>query len=324
MFLNIEKVLRLCYNIYSFVIIVRVKIMTIQQLKYITTVAEAGSITEASKKLFISQPSLSNAIKDIENELHITIFSRTRQGIALTKEGMEFIGYARSVIQQMQILEDKYITNAPKKTRFAVSTQHYTFTSNAFVEMVEKFGQERYEFILNETRTIQIMEDVKNRFSDVGILFISKSNEAVIRKELAERNLYFTELFCAKPHVFLSSSHPFAKEQSVTLTDLKDYPRLNFIQGNYESYFHSEELFSNVESDKIIRVSDRGAIVNLMIGMNAYTISSGIFPRYLQGDRISSIPLIEDEEMHIGYILNMKQELTELAEIYIEAIRQYG
>ncbi|MEE3486800.1 MAG: LysR family transcriptional regulator [Bulleidia sp.] len=298
--------------------------MTIQQLKYIIMVAEIGSITEAAKALFISQPSLSSAIREIEAEAKITIFSRSRQGVALTKEGLEFLGYARNVVQQMELLEDKYVTNTSEKIRFAVSTQHYTFTSNAFVEMVERFGQERYEFILNETRTRQIMEDVKNRFSDLGILFLSNENEAILRKELSERGLIFHELFSSKPHVFLSKDHPLAKKSRIRLAELDEYPRLNFIQGNYESSYWSEELFSSRETEKHIRISDRGAIVNLMIGMNAYTVSSGIFPKYLQGEEIVAIPLAEKEVMHIGYILNEKQELTELGAIYIEELRKYG
>ena len=298
--------------------------MTIQKLRYVISVVESGSITEAAKKLFISQPSLSNAIKDIEKEIGITIFIRSRSGIALTKEGTEFVGYARQVLQQMNLLEDRYITGLPEKTRFAVSTQHYTFTTNAFVEMVDKFGQDRYEFILNETQTHQIIMDVKNRFSDLGILYLSNYNEVVMRKELEEENLVFTELFTATPHVFLRASHPLAKKKHLKLEDLKSFPRLSFIQGNYESSYYSEELFSWVPSDKVIRISDRGAIVNLMLGMNAYTISSGIFPQYLDGRDILAIPLEENEEMHIGYILNEKQELNELSKIYIEALKKYG
>lgn len=298
--------------------------MTIQQLKYIITVAETGSITEAAKRLFISQPSLSNAIREIEKDIKLTIFTRSRQGIALTKEGTEFLGYARNVVQQMELLEDRYISNLPGKTRFAVSTQHYTFTANAFVEMVERFGQERYEFILNETQTRQIMEDVKNRYSDLGIIFFSKENEAVLQRELDERKLVFHELFTSKPHVFMRKTHPLSKKAAVKLNDLKKYPRLNFVQGSYESAYWSEELFSSENADKHIRVSDRGAIVNLMIGMNAYTISSGIFPRYLQGDEIIAIPLDEDECMHIGYILNEKQHLSDLGAIYIEEIKKYS
>lgn len=297
--------------------------MTLQQLKYIVAVTEAGSITEAAKKLFISQPSLSNAIKEVEKETNLTIFMRSRNGIALTKEGMEFLGYTRQVIQQMELLEDKFVSNLPEKTRFGVSTQHYTFTTNAFVEMVEQFGQDRFEFILHETQTYQIIEDVKNRFSELGILYLSKHNEAVIRKQLKENGLRFFELFTAKPHVFLRVSHPLAARVSVTLEDLKPYPRLNFIQGRYESAYFAEELYSTIPTEKSIKVSDRGAIVNLMLGMDAYTISSGIFPRYLQGDEIISVPLDEPEEMNIGYIINEDQELSELGQIYIHALEKY-
>lgn len=228
--------------------------MTIQQLKYIVSVAENSSITEAAKKQYISQPSLSNSIKEIEKEIGITIFIRSRSGIALTKEGAEFVGYARQVIQQMELLEDKYISHLPLKTRFGVSTQHYTFTTNAFVEMVEQFGQERFEFILNETQTHQIMEDVKNRFSDLGIIYICKNNEAVIRRALEETRLVFYELFTANPHVFMRSTHPLAAKQAVTLKELEAYPRLNFIQGNYESAYFAEELFSTVQTEKILRL----------------------------------------------------------------------
>lgn len=297
--------------------------MTLQQLKYMITAAETGSITEAAKVLYISQPSLSGAIKDVEKEAGITIFSRCRAGIALTKEGTEFLGYARQVIQQMELLESKYISNQPAKQRFCVSTQHYTFTSNAFVELVQQFGEERFEFILNETLTHQIIEDVRNRFSDLGILYLSKSNESVLKKTFEEYDLKFYELFTAKPHVFLSKNHPLAKRSSVKLGDLKPYPKLSFVQGIYESSNFSEELFSNEPAEKSIKVSDRAAIVNFMIGLNGYTISSGIFPRHLQGDSIISVPLDEDEIMRIGYILNKDKELSELGKIYVDALMEY-
>lgn len=297
--------------------------MTLQQLRYMITVAEKGSITEAAKALYISQPSLSGAIKEVEKESGITIFNRCRAGVALTKEGMEFLGYARQVVQQMELLEDKYINNQVEKQRFCVSTQHYTFTANAFAELVQQFGQERFEFILNETQTHQIIQDVRNRFSDLGILYLSNSNESVLRKALEENELNFYELFSAAPHVFISRNHPLAKRKSLTLSDLKPYPKLSFVQGTYESSNFSEELFSNEYSEKSIKVSDRAAIVNFMIGLEGYTISSGIFPKYLQGDSIISIPLDEDEIMHIGYILNRDKELSELGQIYISALMQY-
>jgi len=214
--------------------------MTLQQLKYMIAVAERGSITEAAKELYISQPSLSGSIKEVEKEAGITIFSRCRAGVALTKEGMEFLGYARQVVQQMELLESKYIDKKPAKQRFCVSTQHYTFTANAFVELVQHFGQERFEFILNETQTHQIVEDVRNRFSDLGILYLCNSNENVLRKLFEEYNLNFYELFTATPHIFIGINHPLAKRTSVKLEDLRPYPRLSFVQGTYESSNFSE------------------------------------------------------------------------------------
>ena len=298
--------------------------MTIQFLKYIVSVSEIGSITEAARQLHISQPSLSAALKEAEKEIGFDIFTRSRSGIALTKEGVEFLGYARQVIQEMDLLEDRFILKKPEKPRFCVSTQHYTFTANAFVEMVRKYGQERFEFILNETQTHQILEDVKNRFCDLGIIYLSDRNEAFLRKTMDEMGLIFNELFTASVHVFLRAKHPLAGKKSVTLKDLRPYPRLNFLQGRYESSDYSEEPFSNELSEKIIRVSDRAAIVNLMIGLDGYTISSGIFPKYLQGKQIISIPLAEKEKMRIGYVMCRGQGLSELAEIYIEALKKYN
>lgn len=297
--------------------------MTIQQLRYMITVAEKGSITEAAKFLFISQPSLSDAVRQVEKEAGVTIFTRCRVGVALTKEGMEFLGYARQVVQQMELLEAKYINNEPPRQRFCVSTQHYTFTTNAFVELIQTFGQERFEFILNETQTHQILEDVRNRFSDIGILYLSKENESVLTKLLEEYDLQFYELLSASPHVFLRRGHPLAQRPLLKLEDLKLYPRLSFVQGNYESAYFSEELFSTVPVEKSIKVSDRAAIVNLMIGVDGYTISSGIFPKYLQGDDIVSLPLDEQETMRIGYVINRDKELSELGRIYVEALKKF-
>ncbi|MCI9168518.1 MAG: LysR family transcriptional regulator [Dorea sp.] len=297
--------------------------MTLQQLRYMITVAEKGSITEAARELFLSQPSLSGAIKEVEKEAGITIFNRCRSGAALTTEGMEFLGYARQVVQQMELLTARYIDNRPEKQRFCVSTQHYTFAANAFVELVQQFGQERYEFILNETQTYQIIMDVRNRFSDLGILYLSKSNESVLMKVFEEYGLDFYELFTAAPHVFLRRGHPLAGREKVCLADLKPYPRLSFVQGAYESSNFAEELFSSEAAEKSIRISDRAAIVNFMIGLDGYTVSSGIFPRYLHGDSIISIPLDGDEIMRIGYILNKDRELSGLGEIYVKALKQY-
>ena len=298
--------------------------MTIQQLKYIVSVVENGTITEAAKKLYISQPSLSNAIKDIEQEVGITIFIRSRSGIVVTPEGMEFVGYARQVLHQMELLEDKYISHTPGKIRFAVSSPHYVFSTNAFVDVVQEFGSERFEFILHETTVHQILEDVKNRFSDLGIIYISRENELAIRKTLEDNKLAFYDLFTVKPQVFLRADHPLARKNRVSLVDLQSYPRLNFMQGSDDVAYFSEELYSDVSTDKSIKVSDTGSLVNLLLGTDAYTIASGFFPRYLKGAKVVGVSLDEDEDMHVGYVLSEKQALSELGRAYIEKIKRYG
>lgn len=298
--------------------------MTIQQLRYIVSVVENGTITEAAKKLYISQPSLSNAIKDIEEEVGITIFIRSRAGIVVTPEGMEFVGYARQVLHQMALLEDKYISHTPGKIRFAVSSPHYVFTTNAFVDIVDQYGKERFEFILHETTTSQIIDDVKNRYSDLGIINVSRSNEGAVRKALEENKLSFHQLFITKPQVFMRADHPLAQKASVGVGDLITYPRLNYVHSSEEALHFASELFSDLSTEKSIEVSDTGTIVNLMLGTEAYYISNGFFPRYLKGDKIVAVPLDEDELMAIGYILSDKQELSEQGKAYIEKLRDYG
>lgn len=298
--------------------------VTIQQLKYIVSVVENGTITEAAKKLYISQPSLSNAIKDIEEEVGITIFIRSRAGIVVTPEGMEFVGYARQVLRQMELLEDKYISHTPGKIRFGVSSPQYVFSTNAFVDIVEEFGKKRFEFILHETTVHQILDDVKNRFSDLGIIYVSRENEQAMRKTLEENKLSFYELFTVKPQVFVRASHPLAEQSCVQLEELQRYPRINFMQGKEDHAHFSDELYGDLSNDKSIRITDTGSLVNLLLGTDAYTISNGFFPRYLQGTKIVGIPLAEDEVMSIGYILSEKQELSELGRVYIDKLKQYG
>lgn len=297
--------------------------MTLQQLRYIVTIADKGSITEASRALFLSQPSLSEAVREVEKETGITIFRRNRSGAVPTREGLDFIGSARQIVQQMELLEERYIPSRAPRERFAVSTQHYTFTANAFAEMVQQCGFDRYEFILNETTTHQIIEDVRNRTSDLGILYLTDTNRHVLSSIFREQNLVFTELFAAKPHVFLCRNHPLANRPLLHLEDLAPYPRLSFVQGAWSSPNFAEEMFSSLPSEKEIRVSDRAAIVNLMIGVNGYTISSGIFPRYLQGDRIVAVPLECKGQMSIGCLLPEGKRLSGLSAVFVEKLRAY-
>lgn len=297
--------------------------MTLQQLKYVVTVAETGTITEAAGKLYISQPSLTNAIHELEREMQIVIFNRTNKGISLSKEGDIFLGYARQVLEQAEILEDKYKGEGSGKKQFCVSTQHYSFAVNAFVDLIKKYGQEEYDFSLRETQTYEIIEDVAKMRSEIGILFLNDFNEKVITKILKSNELEFHDLFVAKPHVFIRRRHPLANRQIITNEELESYPYLSFEQGEHNSFYFSEEIFSASERKKNIRVRDRATLFNLLIGLNGYTVCSGVIDKKLNGKDIIAVPLADESDMRIGYITHRKGMLSRLGTTYLDALSKY-
>lgn len=297
--------------------------MTLQQLKYVTIVAETGTITEAANRLYISQPSLTSAIHELEKEMNIVIFNRTNKGINITKEGEIFLGYARQVLEQAAILEDRYKKNAGGKKQFCVSTQHYSFAVNAFVDLIKKYGQDEYDFSLRETQTYEIIEDVAKMRSELGILFLNDFNETVINKILKSNELKFTQLFIAKPHVFISRKHPLAEKTIITNDELEMYPYLLFEQGEHNSFYFSEEIFSASERKKNIRVRDRATLFNLLIGLNGYTVCSGVIDKKLNGKDIIAVPLADEGDMRIGYIMHKKGMLSRLGETYLESLGKY-
>lgn len=296
--------------------------MTLQQLKYVIEVADRGSITEAAKSLFIAQPSLSAAIHELEAETDTKIFKRSSRGVLITPEGAEFLGYARQVVQQAALIEDKYIARSSVRQRFSVSTQHYSFTSSAFVELVRAQGGEAYEFTLREGKTYDTINDVRTLRSEMGVLYLSRFNEAVIRKMLRESNLVFSELFSARPHIFVGRNNPLAGRESVTLADLEPLPCLTYEQGDQNAFYFSEEILSTLNHEKSIKVTDKGTIIDLMVGTDGYTISSGICPSYLRGEDIISIPLTVDEVIRIGVITHRDYRPTVLGEKYLEILHR--
>lgn len=302
--------------------------MTLQQLKYIIEIVNCGSINEAAKKLYITQPSLSNAVKELENEMGIELFLRTPKGITLTSDGAEFLGYARQIIEQAALLEQRYLNKKPSRQLCSISTQHYAFAVNAFVNLIQNSGAEEYEFTLRETRTYEIIEDVKTLRSEIGILYRNPFNQKVIDKLLKENHLEFHPLFTAKPHVFISTSNPLAKKEAVRLEDLEEYPYLSFEQGDYNSFYFSEEILSTVFHKKSIHVSDRATVFNLLIGLNGYTISTGIVSADLNGDNITSVPLMVDDQIQVGWISNRQAQLSRQGISYVaelkNVIQNYG
>ncbi len=297
--------------------------LSIRQLKYLIKIVELGSMNEASKQLFIAQPTLSNTIKSLESYYGISIFKRSTKGVILTDEGVEFLTYARQIVDQVDLLNAKYHNKNQPRRLLSISCQHYAFAVQAFSDLIKHYDQDEYDFSLRETQTNSIFEDLTSFRSEVGILYINDFNKQVLQKKFKDNNLEFVPLFIAKPHIFISKYHPLAQKHSVNLEDLETYPYLSFDQGKNNSFYFSEEILSTVSHKKSIMVSDRATIFNLMMGVNGYTISTGVISKKLNDENIISVPLNIEDEMTIGYLKHKQALLSPLAQEYLKYLKHY-
>ena len=297
--------------------------MTLQQLTYLVTVAECGNITEAAEKLYISQPSLSTAIHNLEKEMGVVAFTRSNKGVIVTREGEQLLSFARMLLEQADIMKEHFGKGTARMPKFSVSCQHYSFAVNALVDVVKEYDADQYNFILRETQTGEIIDDVTNGKSELGIMYLSEHNEDVLSKMIKKNELIFEEMYQAKPHVFLYKEHPLANKTSIDLKDLKPYPYLVFEQGDRNSFYFSEEFLSMLELPKNIQVRDRATLFNLVIGLNGFTVSSGVIDQELNGENIIAKPLNMDCTMRIGIIKRKNVMLSRYAESYIDALKRY-
>ncbi len=294
--------------------------ITLQQLRYFIEVASEGSISAAADLLYVSQPTMSAAMKDLETRIGRPLFTRSARGVVLTVDGVEFLGYARQVVEQVSLLEQRYVGRQASRRLLGVSAQHYSFAVEAFVRMVEGADADQYEFSLRETRTWDIIEDVRTLRSELGILYRNDFNRQVLGKLMRDAGVVFAPLFVAQPHVFVARRNPLASQERATLDDLAELPRLTFDQGANNSFYLAEEILSTMSSKREIRVSDRATIFNLMIGLGGYTISTGLISDDLDPE-IVAIPLDVDERIEIGWIAHSSVPLTEQAQTYLEELR---
>lgn len=301
--------------------------MTLQQLHYAITIAEVGSLNKAAEILYIAQPSLTSSMKELEKELGISIFYRSGRGVSLTNDGAEFLLYARQLYHQYEVLVEKY-GNQNYKKKFGVSTQHYSFAIKAFVELVKKFDTSQYEFAIRETKTKDVIQDVSSMRSEIGILYLNDFNRATLTKIFNSNNLEFHHLITCRAYVYLWAGHPLAKNSSISFAELKDYPCLSFEQGDTGSFYFAEEILSTSEYARTIKACDRATMLNLMIGLNGYTLCSGIICEELNGNDYLAIPFRPDTEdrntvMEVGYIIKKNTVLSSIGSLYIEEIRKY-
>jgi len=296
--------------------------MTLQQLTYLVTVAECGNISEAAEKLFISQPSLSTALHNLEAEMGVTAFVRSNKGVVVTAEGEQLLSFARMLLEQADNMKEHFGAGEKKSPKFCVSCQHYSFAVNAFVDLIKEYDADKYSFVIRETQTGEIIDDVANGKSEIGILYLSKHNEDIIGKLIKNNNLIFEELFVAKPHVFICKSHPLADKSIITIEDLQAYPFLVFEQGDRNSFYFSEEFVSVLDFPKSIQVRDRATLFNLVIGLDGFTVSSGVIDEELNGSNIIARPLDYDVDMKIGIVRKKNTIMSRYAESYVEALKK--
>ena len=302
--------------------------MTIQQLHYMIVISEAGSMNRAAEMLYMTQPSLTSAVREMEKELRITIFNRSGKGVSLTNDGAEFIQHARQAVNQFDRLAEKYGGNGKLKKKFGISTQHYSFAVKSFVEMVKQFDTDEYEFAIRETKTLDVIEDVSEGRSEVGILYLSDFNQKAILKILRTHQLDFHPLIDCETYVYLWKEHPLASRKSIRFQELADYPCLTFEQGANASFYFAEEILSPYDNVRTIRATDRATMLNLMIGLNGYTLCSGIICEELNGSDYIAVPYVPAEEaagsrMQIGYIVKKNMLLSRMAELYIRELERY-
>lgn len=297
--------------------------MTLTQLKYAIALSDAKSINEAARNLFISQPSLSSAIKELEAETGTELFIRTKRGIVITAEGEEFIGYARQIVEQYQLMETRYIEKRNVKKKFSVSMQHYSFAVNAFVEMVKQFGMDEYEFAIHETKTHSVIDDVKNLKSEIGILYVNDFNRKIMMKLFSQNNLEFHEILHCGIYAYIWKGHPLAHKNEISIEELQEYPCLSFDQGTNNSFYFAEEVLSTYDYKQIIKANDRATMLNLMVGLNGYTLCSGIICEELNGSDYCAVPLKANEVMTIGYISRKGIPISPIGKKYLEEIAKY-
>ena len=299
--------------------------MTIQQLRYVLTIAETGSMNKAAELLYVSQPSLTASVQELEKETGIRIFNRSGRGVTVTNDGAEFLQYANQVVGQFEILTEKYTAKGGVKKKFGVSAQHYSFAVKAFVEMVKRFDTAKYEFAIRETKTAEVISDVAGLRSEIGVLYLNNFNRKAILKLLQTNGLEFTPLTRCSAYVYLWKGHPLAQKKQITFEDLADYPCLSFEQGANSSFYYAEEILSTADYPRTIKANDRATMLNLMVGLNGYTLCSGIICEELNGSDYLAVPFAAEDEdaMEIGYITLKKSIRSKAGTIYIEELKRY-
>ena len=298
--------------------------MTILQLKYVIAIDEECSMRKAADRLYVSQPGLSSAVRDLEKEIGIQIFERVHNGVVTTSAGASFIAYARHAVEQFEMIENRYVNGAGQKETFAVSMQHYTIAVNAFIDTVKEYDLESYQFSIRETQTSEVIDDVKNLKSEVGVIALSDFNKNTFKKIFADASLEFHELFTRDTYVYLSKNHPLANKEELSLEDLQDYPCMVFDQGDNTSFYYREEALATYDYKKVISTNERATSIELMLGLDGYAVGAAMLGEGKTSSEIKAIKLKEDETLTFGYIIRKGQQLSDMGQSFVDKLMAHS
>lgn len=295
--------------------------MTLQQMRYLIVIAECGSISAAAQALFVSQPSLSGALKEVERETGVSVFRRTNHGVEPTPEGLELLAMVRQVVQMDDMIAARYGRGGEGAAEFlSVSGQRYSFVTEAFAALMRARSGSRYSFALRETDTREVIDDVRALRSELGVLCLTSLNRGVIMRELDRAGLAFELALSAAPRLLVRAQHPLCARSSVRLEELEPYPRVVFDQGGGASAFYSEEPLPEAPFCGSIAVRDRSSIAAVLNLTDAYTIATGLRTQGMD-EGVITVPLATDERMEIGCIRNPRIALSDLAREFLSALQ---
>ncbi len=291
--------------------------MTFNQLVYVVEVSKTKSINATARALYVSQSSVSTSIKELEDELGILIFNRTNRGISTTKEGEMLIQSANHILQQWKSLKERYTGEGMHKQHFSVVMHHSTFATQAYAKIVKEFGLAGYEYSIYETKTKEVLEQVNNGKSELGILYISNYNQDYYEKVLREMNLCFCPIAEYEVCAYIGKSHPLVGKQEVTLEELEQYPCLIFDQDENSSFYFYEEMISTYQYKNVIRTSDRATTIDLLQALDGYSIGIGTVGDETSVNGIQTVKIKTEERIHVGYLIRKGSQLSDIAEKFV-------
>ena len=295
--------------------------MNIQQLRYVVAIANSGTFREAAEKMYVSQPSLSISVRDLEKELGFKIFRRTSSGTFLTRRGMEFYEKAQELVKGFDIFQNQYANPEEEKKEFSISSQHYDFLPPLITQFSVLYPENK-DFRIFESTTVQILDEVAQGHSELGIIYLNKQNTKGIMQRVDKLGLEVIDLIPFQTHIYLRKGHPLAKKESLVMEDLAHLPTVRFTQEKDEYLYYSENFVDTSSSSQLFNVTDRATLNGILERTDAYATGSGFLDSQ-SVNGITVIPLIDDLDNKMVYVKREEVDLSPVAEKFVQVMEAY-